>query len=149
MGLRTEYIFFTKYITMAIKTSNTKLIIPVVMIRIVALHFFTFTVGCSGMLHFLCFVSNRNLKGFSSKQYDKACKTPLTVPRTLPVTSTVRDSVLSRVIKRSPTLVRVRWRALLKHQSIFYRGPYRTSTIFHFSIEIFILMFVTTTELFN
>ena len=90
MGLRTEYIFFTKYITMAIKTSNTKLIIPVVIVRIVAVHFFTVTVGCSGMLHFLCFVSNRNLKGFSSKQYDKACKTPLTVPRTLPVTSAVR-----------------------------------------------------------
>ena len=45
MGLRTEYIFITKYITMAIKTSNTKLIIPVVMIRIVALLFFTFTVS--------------------------------------------------------------------------------------------------------
>ena len=86
MDLRTEYIFITKYITMAIKTSNTNLIIPVVMIRIVALHFFTFTVGCLGMLHFLCFVSNRYLKGFSSKQYDKACKTPLTVPQTLPVT---------------------------------------------------------------
>ena len=43
MDLRTEYIFITKYITMAIKTSNTKLIIPVVMIRIVALLFFTFT----------------------------------------------------------------------------------------------------------
>ena len=91
MGLRTEYIFITKYITMAIKTSNTRLIIPVIMITIVALHFFTFTVGCSGMLHYLCFVSNRNLKIFSSKQYDKACKTPLTVPRTLPVTSALRE----------------------------------------------------------
>ena len=48
MGLRTEYIFIAKYITMAIKTSNTKLIIPVVMIRIVALHFFTFAVGVFG-----------------------------------------------------------------------------------------------------
>ena len=42
MALSTEYIFITKYITMAIKTSNTRLIIPVVMITIVALHF---TVG--------------------------------------------------------------------------------------------------------
>ena len=112
MALSTEYIFITKYITMAIKKSNRRLIIPVVMIRIVALHFFAFTVGCSGMLHFLCFVSNRNLKGFSSKKYDKACKTPLTVPQTLPVTCVVPHSahrhgrlntkLLSCVIKRPP-----------------------------------------------
>ena len=42
------------------------------------------------MLHFLCFVSNKNLKGFTWKQYDKACKATLTVPRiSIPMTSTV------------------------------------------------------------
>ena len=87
-ALRIEYIFITKYITMAIKTSNTRLIISVVMITIVA--FVAVHVHCrqsdgfksllniqictvrESVLHFLCFVSNRNLKEFSSKQYDKA-----------------------------------------------------------------------------
>ena len=116
-ALIADYIFIRKYIAVAIKTSNTRLVIPVVMITIVALHFFTFTV-CEGLKSLLniqicivrecctfCFVSNRNLKGFSSKQYDKACKTPLTLLRiSVPVTSTVHVLMTTQCSTESDSL---------------------------------------------
>ena len=66
-ALRIEYIFITKYITMAIKTINTRLIIPVVM--------------ASSFLPFRSLIvtvrtSNKNQKGFLSKKYVQNCFPP-------------------------------------------------------------------------
>ena len=145
-ALRIEYIFIAKYITMTIKTSNTRLIISVVMITIVAfvaVHVFTFTVGkVIAPSHFWIFrfvLSGNQCCTFYVSSAIEICKNFLrtsTIKLTVPQKSVPFDERWARfrpvtkipprscVMRHLTTLVRASSRALLKRQSIFRTAAY-------------------------